>query len=1381
MTRCARCDAELTGGTVGGVCPICLIDAALPEQVAQDNGAFHYDLIEEIGRGGMGVVYRAVQHGSERQVAVKMILAEQAETPDMLERFRVEVEAIASLDHPHILPIYETGEIDGTPFYSMRLASLGTLRECVSDYQANSRRAAKLIVPIARAVHHAHERGILHRDLKPGNILLDGADCTPFVSDFGLAKWLVRENRLTLATSALGTPHYIAPEQATGGSTKLTPAADIYSLGAILYELLAGRPPFVADTPLETLRLSIDTPPPRPRSLDASIPRDLELICLKCLAKEPSARYPSAAALADDLDRWLEGRTIVARPSTPIGRAWRWTKRNPVIAALSAAVFVLLLSFLIGLFAYEHTKPTSAATTTPPAKSIAVLPFENLSHDPDSAYFAQGVQDEILTRLSKIADLKVISRTSTQHYKSAPGNLPDIARQLGVAHIVEGSVQKSGDAVRVSVQLIDGANDSHLWADTFDRKLTDTFSVESEVAKAIADQLRVKLTGPEEQIIDARPTDNPDAYDAYLRGLAYTLKTGNTQANSLAAQKYLTEAVRLDPKFALGWALLSDVDSRGYVTQSLQPTLALREEARQAAETALTLQPNLGEALLAKGNYHYSCLKDYDTAVGYFEQARQFLPNSSRIPQSLAYVARRRGQWDRSESYFNEAERLDPRNVYLLSSHAGSYIILRRFPEALQKLEQVLNITPDDVDTIVTMAGIAQAEGDLTYASALLAPLRPAANLHHALQTQVYQAILERRPAEIIPRVKEILAQPDPALGFYNGELRFYLGWAQEVAGDQAGAQESWRQARDDLEPFLRDQPENYHLLGDLALTKMGLGDKAAALSLAERAMAVIPVEKDPMDGPWPMEIFARVAARGGEPDRAITVLQKLLSIPYEGPLATTVVPLTPALLRLDPMFDPLRNDVRFKKLADAIVPPAPEKSIAVLPFVDLSQAKDQEYFCDGISEEILDTLAKTEGLRVVARTSSFSFKGKNADIGEIAQKLNVQNVLEGSVRRDGNRIRITAQLVDAHNGFHIWSDTFERELQGVFAVQDEITRAIVDALKIKLAVAPPARARQNTEAYDLYLQGLYLSNKSDEESLRKSLSLFQHALDIDPNFARAWTGISKAWMWLSDAYVEPLEAGPKWEEAAMKALALDERDAEALSYLGEAKRVLRWDLAGEDADLRRALEIDPNSGTAYFFLGLLRSAQGRSDEAVAAMEQARKLDPLSPIVSRFTSVIYFCADQLDKAVAEGQRTAQLDPNYVYFESGSAFAYREKGEFDKAIAVYKKDEQILGTPSPGLAVTYAKMGKEADARAILARLIDLRRTRYLAADSIAEIYAALGEKDEAFRWLDRAVAEHSAPIHGIGVRPEFRSLHSDPRFAEILRRIGLDPTQVIRQ
>ena len=595
-------------------------------------------------------------------------------------------------------------------------------------------------------------------------------------------------------------------------------------------------------------------------------------------------------------------------------------KKRAAFRWLSLGVVSLLAVIaLIGFLLFPYRRPPATVELPVPEKSIAVLPFENRSRDPDNAYFADSIQDEILTRLSKVADLKVISRTSTQHYKSAPENLTEIAKQLGVAHILEGSVQKSGDAVRVNVQLIKAGNDSHLWAETFDRKLTDIFSVESEVAKAIADQLRAKLTGQDEQVIAAKPTDNPEAYDAYLRGLAYTLKPVSASLpNTLGAQKYLREAVRLDPKFALAWALLSYVDSRGYLTQALQPTVALREEARQAAETALTLQPNLGEAVLAKGYYHYACLKDYAAAVRYYEQARQLLPNSSRIPELLAYVTRKQGQWDQSEAYFNEAERLDPRNVDLLAQHALSYIDLRRFPEALRKFDQVLNITPDDVDTLVYKAAIAQAEGDLPRAAALLAPLHPAAaDDPGALETQVYQAILECRPAQIIPRLKEILTKPDPALGYFNGELRFWLGWAQEVAGDHAAAQESWRQARNELESFLQEQPENFLLIGDLALINMGLGDKAAALALTERAMALIPIEKDADYGPIPIEILARVAARMGEPDRAIAALQKLLSIPYTGPLAPNS-PLTPALLRLDPMFDPLRNDPRFQKLSAA-------------------------------------------------------------------------------------------------------------------------------------------------------------------------------------------------------------------------------------------------------------------------------------------------------------------------------------------------------------------------------------------------------------------------------------------------------------------------------
>jgi len=612
------------------------------------------------------------------------------------------------------------------------------------------------------------------------------------------------------------------------------------------------------------------------------------------------------------------------RPGTPVVKSEAPPKSTSRKFVPAAIALVLLLIIGVGWWwtaqpSRHPASPAAPSTAAVAEKSIAVLPFENLSSDKENAYFADGIQDEILTRLAKIADLKVISRTSTQQYQSKPGNLSEIAKQLGVAHIVEGSVQKAGNAVHINVQLIKAATDAHLWGESYDRELQNIFAVEGEVAKAIADQLRAKLTGQEEQVIAAKPTDNPEAYDAYLRGLAYFLKTINNAANSLGAQKHLKEAVRLDPKFALAWAQLSYTDAVGYGILSLQPTIALREEVRQAAETALTLQPNLGEAVHAKGYYHYACLKDYDTAVRYFEQARPLLPNSSRIPESLAYVARRRGQWDQSESYFNEAERLDPRNVNLLTQHALSYIDLRRFPEALRKFDQVLNITPDDVDTLATKAAIAQAEGDLPRAAVLLAPLHPAADDTGALETQVYQAILERNPGPVIPRLKEILAKPDPALGYLNGELRFFLGWAQEVGGDHAAAQESWKQARGELESFLKEQPENQALISDLVLTNMSLGDKAAAFAFAEKGINVVPNGKDALLGPVSVEILARVAAQMGEPDRAITALQKLLSIPYNG--AFPGGPLTPALLRLDPMFDPLRKDPRFQKLAGSEAP----------------------------------------------------------------------------------------------------------------------------------------------------------------------------------------------------------------------------------------------------------------------------------------------------------------------------------------------------------------------------------------------------------------------------------------------------------------------------
>jgi serine/threonine protein kinase/Tfp pilus assembly protein PilF len=875
-----------------------------------------YKLVKVLGRGGMGIVWLARDEELERDVALKFLPDLMIQDRALMDQLKRETKRCLELTHPHIVRIHDFVHDERSGCISMEYVdgeTLSNLRAEKVQKVFEPDEIAGWIAQLCNALDYAHNHArVIHRDLKPANLMLNKRGDLK-VADFGIARSLADSaTRFTAEQARSGTLVYMSPQQLSGD--RGTHLDDIYSLGATIYELLTSKPPFysgnidrqicerVAPSMTER-RKEFNTEP-------ALIPQIWEEVVSACLAKAPPRRPQSATEVAQrlQLPSGQATRAILGKSS----------KRKPLLIAGVVAAAVLALAGVYFGVSNQHPKTVSHAPTIP-EKSIAVLPFENRSEEKANAYFADGIQDEILTRLSKIADLKVISRMSTQHYKSDPENVAEVARQLGVAHILEGSVQKSGDAVRVNVQLIKAADDSHVWADTFDRKLTDIFSVESDVAKAVADQLRAKLTGQEEQVIAAKPTDNPEAYDAYLRGLAYTLKTVDTPANALAAQKYLKEAGRLDPKFALAWAQLSIVDSRNYRQQSLQPTVALREEARQAAETALTLQPNLGEAVLAKGSYYYFCLKDYDTAVRYFEQARQLLPNSSRIPESLAYVARRRGQWDRSESYFNEAEKLDPRNLHLLTQHAVTFISLRRFPEALQKLEQVLNITPDDVDALALKASIAQAEGDLPRAAALLAPMHPNADNPAAVGTQVYQGILERRPAPVIPRLKEILAKPEP-LAFFNGQLRFSLGWAQEVAGDHAAAQKSWRQACSELEPLLKEQPENYYLIGYLALFNMGLGDKAAALALSEWAMAANPIEKDPHTGPWSLEILARVAAQMGEPDRAIAALQKLLSIPYSGSLST-IMPLTPALLRLDPMFDPLRKDPRFKKL---VASPAP-------------------------------------------------------------------------------------------------------------------------------------------------------------------------------------------------------------------------------------------------------------------------------------------------------------------------------------------------------------------------------------------------------------------------------------------------------------------------
>jgi TolB-like protein len=452
------------------------------------------------------------------------------------------------------------------------------------------------------------------------------------------------------------------------------------------------------------------------------------------------------------------------------------------------------------------------------------------------------------------------------------------------------------------------------------------------------------------------------------------------------------------------------------------------------------------------------------------------------------------------------------------------------------------------------------------------------------------------------------------------------------------------------------------------------------------------------------------------------------------------------------------------------------EKSIAVLPFNDLSPDKDHAYFGEGIAEELLGALAKVDGLRVAARRSSFWFKDKEAELGEVAAKLNVQHVLEGSIRRDGNRVRVTAELIDAGDGFTIWSETYEREMHGIFALQDEITRSIVDTLKLKLAISLPSVAR-STDAYDAYLQGLFYSDKSTEEALRRSLDFFQLALDKDARFSRAWTGIAKTWLWLADAYAPPLEAYPKVRDAAVRALQLSDDEAEAHVYLAETKRILDWDLDGAEEEFNRAVEIDPNSTPSNYFIAALYAARGDRDKALAYLQRTSKIDPASLWVSNFACELYRYFGLADEAIAAGERALQLDPIFLHGEPLLAAVYREMGRFDDAIALYEKAQSLTGKPGFGLAITYARMDRRKEAQEILEAAV-AGRGRYTPGDAIAHVHVALGAYDDAIRELERACDERSSSLHTVGIAPEFAPLRSDKRFISLLKKIGLEPEKV---
>jgi TolB-like protein/Tfp pilus assembly protein PilF len=624
--------------------------------------------------------------------------------------------------------------------------------------------------------------------------------------------------------------------------------------------------------------------------------------------------FPVALVLAWAFE--LKGGALEKTPESSIATVSAANKRR---VWLLAAAGLIISALTIGVYWLWHpwrNAPTvsewsTAAIPTIPEKSIAVLPFESLSRDPDNAYLAGGIQEEIMTRLAKIADLKVISRTSTQRYQSKPGNLIEIAKQLGVANILEGIVQKAADQVRVNVQLVNAQTDSHLWAETYDRKLTDIFAVESEIAKGIAESLQAKLTGREEQALAAKPTNNPEAYDAYLRGVAFEARgTFFDTATKTAIDSY-EQAVQIDPDFALAWTQLSRLHARLYF--GADKTATRRGAAKSALDNAQRLQPNSPETLLALGYYQYWVLRDYGLAKTTFERVSKILPSSSEAPRALGLIARREGQWDESTAYFEQALVLDPRNVELLTTAAGTYTTLRQFPTAVKFYDRALDISPNEPSPLAGKAVICQAEDNLEQAARFVSEITVQTESEFVFTVKISQLRLERSYGEAVRLLQAREAQFHFASEIEKGINQELLAWYQRFAGDTAGANVTAEQARNTLEPLYKDQQDNAGFAANLSQVYGILGNKELALKEAERAVMLLPTAKDRVTGPAFEENLALIQTIFGEKNHAISTLTRLLQMRYGSWLYNG--PVTPALLRLDPLWDPLRSDPAFQKL----------------------------------------------------------------------------------------------------------------------------------------------------------------------------------------------------------------------------------------------------------------------------------------------------------------------------------------------------------------------------------------------------------------------------------------------------------------------------------
>jgi TolB-like protein/Tfp pilus assembly protein PilF/predicted Ser/Thr protein kinase len=935
---CAKCGAKIFAEAPQEFCSACLLEtglglladqgedgtsstplrreasAARPAKMLGDFG--DYELLEEIGRGGQGVVYRARQKSLNRTVALKVIGLGHWATEAHLKRFRREAEAAASLEHSGIVAIYEVGERDGSCYFSMKFVEGGQLDEVIRRESMPPRRAAELIAKVARTVHYAHQHSILHRDIKPGNILLDQKG-EPHLTDFGLARLVETESTVTRTLEVLGTPSYMAPEQAVGNNASISSVTDVYGLGAVLYQLLTGHPPFAGGTTYETIKLLLETEPRQPRLWNPKVDRDLSTICLKCLEKDPQRRYSSACALAEDLERWLKHEPIRARRTGIFTRGRKWVRRNPSIAVMAAMLLVLAVP--LGVIIWKSEFVQQPVTT-----GIAVLPFENLSDEKEHAFFADGVQDDILIKLAKIADLKVISRTSVMQYRGKQ-DVRQIGDALRVSHVLEGTVRRSGGKVHVDAQLVDARTDAGIWAEEYDRDLSDVFAIETEVAQSIANRLRAKVSAREKLAIEERPTKDLVAYDLYVQATSLIDKAGHLRAHSKEQEKHyfqaaelLDQAIARDPAFLLAYCRLAEAHDELYF-EGIDHTSNRLALAKSAIDSAFRLKPDSGEAHLALAAHFYHGYFDYDRARSELAIALRTLPNNARIFEWSGYVDRRRSRWDDAVRDFERAMELDPRNLKILTGSAVTYELMRNYARARAIIDRLIVLEPNNIGHQLRRAAIDVSErGDIRPLQVVRQKMvTDDASAGRIEQGEFFLALCERDPVAADHALAALSALGENTfdargVGGAQFSRAVFEGLIARMRGDAAAVHVAFTAARGQQEKAVRAEPDYGPTLCVLGLIDAALGRKEGALSEGRRALDLAPIAKDSLDGADALYFYAVICAWTSEHDLAIEQLETLAKIPAG---------VTYGDIRLSLNWDPLRGDPRFEKIVNSLAP----------------------------------------------------------------------------------------------------------------------------------------------------------------------------------------------------------------------------------------------------------------------------------------------------------------------------------------------------------------------------------------------------------------------------------------------------------------------------